>query len=58
MPLTLPTPRYKGIAFNNELEAKWAVAFDELGIEWSYCRSNVDNFCFVLSGLKMIAQVF
>jgi len=58
MPLTLPTPVYKGITFNNELEAKWAVAFEELRIEWSYCRSNVDKFCFVLPGLKMMAQVF
>jgi hypothetical protein len=58
MPLTLPTPIYKGIEFNTELDAKWAVAFEELGIEWSYCRSNVDKFCFVLPGLKMMAQVF
>ena len=58
MPLTLPTPVYKGIEFANEVQAKWAIAFDELGIEWSYCRSNVDKFCFVLPRLEMMAEVF
>ena len=57
MPLTLPTPRYKGIAFDNELEAKWAVAFDELGIEWSYSK-NPEKLCFALPGLQMLARVF
>jgi hypothetical protein len=58
MPLTLPTPVYKGIEFANELEAKWAVAFDELGIEWSYYRGCSDNISFILPKHKMIAQVF
>jgi hypothetical protein len=58
MPLTLPTPLYKGITFNNELEAKWAVAFDELGIEWTYSYKNPENLCFALPGLEMLARVF
>ena len=58
MPLTLPTPVYKGITFNNELEAKWAVAFDELNIEWSYSYKNPENLCFALPGLEMLARVF
>lgn len=58
MPLTLPIPVYKGIEFKNELEAKWAVAFDELGIEWSYCRRCSDDISFTLPAHEMIAQVF
>lgn len=58
MPLTLPTPVYKGIEFKNEIEAKWAVAFDELGIEWSYYRGCNNDISFILPAYKMIAQVF
>lgn len=57
MPLTLPTPKYKNITFDDELEAKWAVAFDELGIEWSYSK-NPEKLCFALPGLQMLARVF
>jgi hypothetical protein len=28
--------RYRGYRFRSRLEARWAVAFGELGIEWSY----------------------
>ena len=31
----IPT-RYKGIEFRSRTEARWAVFFDELGIEWQY----------------------
>lgn len=28
--------KYKGYRFRSRLEARWAVAFDEMGIEWEY----------------------
>jgi hypothetical protein len=28
--------RYKGYRFRSRLEARWAVFFDELGVEWEY----------------------
>jgi hypothetical protein len=31
----IPT-EYKGIAFRSLLEARWAIAFDLMGIEWAY----------------------
>jgi rubredoxin len=58
MPLTLPTPKYKGIAFDNELEARWAVAFDELGIEWRYFHTELNYSQFLLPTLNMMARVF
>ena len=33
---------YKGIRFRSRLEARWAVFFDALGIEWTY-EPNVDG---------------
>jgi hypothetical protein len=33
--IIIPT-RYKGYSFRSRLEARWAVFFDELGIEWEY----------------------
>jgi hypothetical protein len=57
MPLTLPVPIYNGIKFDNELQAKWAVAFDELGIKWTYFHKNPE-FTFELPTLGMIALVF
>ena len=33
--ISVPT-LYKGIQFRSRLEARWAVFFDELGIEWDY----------------------
>jgi hypothetical protein len=70
MPLTLPKPVYKGITFCNELEAKWAVAFDELNIEYEYCpiHAQTENILHVTNGncytpfwlpqVQMYAQVF
>lgn len=57
MPLTLPVPIYKDIKFDNELQAKWAVAFDELGIEWLYFHNN-PYFHFELPTLSLTALVF
>jgi len=57
MPLTLPIPIYNGIKFDNELQAKWAVAFDELGIKWTYFHNN-PKFTFELPTLGMTALVF
>jgi hypothetical protein len=34
-PNVIPT-EYKGVKFRSRLEAKWAVFFDTLGIEWEY----------------------
>lgn len=34
-PNAIPT-EYKGITFRSKLEARWAVFFDTLGIEWEY----------------------
>lgn len=34
-PNAIPT-QYKGVQFRSKLEAKWAVFFDTLGIEWEY----------------------
>ena len=56
MPFTLPTPFYKGIKFDNELQAKWAVAFDELGIKWTYNHNDI-GFEFKLPTLGMTALV-
>ena len=56
MPLTLPTSFYKGIKFDNELQAKWAVAFDELGIKWIYDHNDI-GFEFKLPTLGMTALV-
>lgn len=56
MPLTLPTPFYKGIKFDNELQAQWAVAFDELGIVWTY-NHNDPGFELRLPALGMTALV-
>ncbi len=33
--ISVPT-LYKGIQFRSRLEARWAIFFDELGIEWDY----------------------
>lgn len=56
MPLKLPTPFYKGIKFDNELQAKWAVAFDELGIKWTYDHNDI-GFEFKLPTFGMTALV-
>lgn len=56
MPLKLPTPFYKGIKFDNELQAQWAVAFDELGIKWTYDHNDI-GFEFKLPTLGMTALV-
>lgn len=34
--------RYKGYRFRSRLEARWAVFFDELGIEWEYEKEGFD----------------
>ena len=34
--------RYKGYRFRSRLEAKWAVFFDALGIEWEYEKEGYD----------------
>lgn len=37
----LPT-KYNGITFRSRLEARWAVFFDELRLEWEYEREGYD----------------
>jgi len=41
---TIPTieTRYKGYRFRSRLEARWAVFFDALGIEWEYEKEGYD----------------
>jgi hypothetical protein len=34
--------RYKGFRFRSRAEAKWAVCFDALGIEWEYEKEGYD----------------
>ena len=37
--MTIPDPietEYRGYRFRSRLEARWAVAFDHLGVEWKY----------------------
>ena len=37
--MTIPDPietSYRGHRFRSRLEAKWAVAFDHLGVQWKY----------------------
>jgi rubredoxin len=36
VPTNIPPSIYKGIKYRTELEARWAVAFDELGVECSF----------------------
>ena len=33
---------YKGYRFRSRLEARWAVFFDELGVEWEYEKEGYD----------------
>jgi hypothetical protein len=35
-PLKAIETRYKGYRFRSRTEARWAVAFDAMGIEWEY----------------------
>lgn len=37
---SIPT-RYRGILFRSKLEADWALAFDTLGIDWTYEREGL-----------------
>lgn len=41
--------RYKGYRFRSRLEARWAVFFDELGIEWEYEKEGFD-----ISGIRYL----
>jgi hypothetical protein len=34
--------RYKGYRFRSRLEARWAVFFDALGVEWEYEKEGFD----------------
>jgi hypothetical protein len=37
MGAAVPIPtRYKGYHFRSRLEARWAVFFDQLGLDWEY----------------------
>lgn len=37
----IPT-MYKGVSFRSRLEARWAIVFDQLGIEWQYETEGYD----------------
>ena len=34
--------KYKGYCFRSRLEARWAVFFDALGVEWQYEQEGLD----------------
>lgn len=34
--LTVKGTRYKSVSFRSQLEARWAIVFDELGVKWRY----------------------
>ena len=55
--------RYKGYRFRSRTEARWAVAFDAMGIEWEYEKEGYELPSgwylpdFWLPGLKTFAEV-
>ena len=56
--------KYRGCRFRSRLEARWAVYFDALGIEWEYELEGFvldDNTCYLpdfwLSQVRMWAEV-
>jgi hypothetical protein len=40
--ITAIETRYKGYRFRSRLEARWAVLFDSLGVEWEYEKEGYD----------------
>lgn len=50
--------RYAGCHFRSRLEARWAVFFDTLGIEWQYEPEAFDVSCFAGAGLNYLPDFY
>ena len=49
--------RYKGIDYDNRTQARWAVFFDSIGIDFEYNNSTINHPTFYLKKLNAYAQV-